>query len=135
MAESLLTKIIKHCHSVVIVRLASSVVSVSSLQFVLMCYHSISRKEEFLFLSALINSVFSVSQADLTFVSSVAQTVAKFHFETKSNQAAILQLAQEKLVVIRNEAEEKRQYVLCGQALILQELIQSLQTKKPLQLP
>ena len=37
--------------------------------------------------------------------------------------------------MIRNEAEERRQYVLCGQALVLQELIHSLQTKKPLQLP
>lgn len=81
------------------------------------------------------NSVFSVSQTDLAFVCSVAQIVAEFHYETKANQAAILQLAQEKLVIIRNEAEERRQYVLCGQSLVLQELIQSFQTKKPLQLP
>ena len=45
------------------------------------------------------------------------------------------QAVEEKLVAIRNEAEEKKQASLCGQALILQRLSQCLQSRKPFELP
>lgn len=109
--------------------------SIAPVQFILQQYHKLNKKEEFQFLLSLVNCSFSELQTDLKFVGDVASLLAEYRYENKANQSAMQQAVKEKLVAIRNEAEEKKQASLCGQALILERLLQSLQTRKPFELP
>ena len=119
----------------VVIRLSSSVVSIAPVQFILQQYHKLNKKEELQFLLSLVGCAFSESQTDLKFVGDVASLLAEYRYENKANQTTMQQAVKEKLVAIRNEAEEKKQASLCGQALILERLLQCLQSRKPFELP
>lgn len=109
--------------------------SIAPVQFILQQYHKLNRKEEFQFLLSLVGCSFSELQTDLKFVGDVASLLAEYRYESKANQSTMQQTVKEKLVAIRNEAEEKKQASLCGQALILERLLQCLQSRKPFELP
>lgn len=109
--------------------------SIAPVQFILQQYHRLNKKEEFQFLLSLVRCVFCESQTDLKFAGDVAGLLAEYRYESKASQTTMHQAVEEKLVAIRNEAEEKKQASLCGQALILQRLSQCLQSRKPFELP